>query len=90
MREWKRILLSPVWLGVLALLVVCHGGLFLQKPVCAGGGRSGPLQPGDQPLGGGASEPLSLPEGQARLAEARQALWLGHGPDGDHLRGGST
>ena len=30
MREWKRILLSPVWLGVLALLVVCHAGLYLR------------------------------------------------------------
>lgn len=30
MREGRRILLSRVWLGVLALLLVCHAGLFLR------------------------------------------------------------
>ena len=30
MKEGRRILLSRVWLGVLALLLVCHAGLFLR------------------------------------------------------------
>lgn len=30
MREGRRILLSRVWLGVLALLLLCHAGLFLR------------------------------------------------------------
>ena len=38
MREWKRILLSPVWLGVLALLVVCHAGLYLRTQSDLAGG----------------------------------------------------
>lgn len=38
MREWKRILLSPVWLSVLALLVVCHAGLYLRTQSDLAGG----------------------------------------------------
>lgn len=72
MREWKRILLSPVWLGVLALLVVCHGGLFLQNQSVRAGGD---LARYSQETNRWEAElqSLSLPEGQARLAEARQA-----------------
>ena len=72
MREWKRILLSPVWLGVLTLLVVCHGGLFLQNQSVRAGGD---LARYSQETNRWEAElqSLSLSEGQARLAEARQA-----------------
>ena len=29
MREWKRIIFSRVWLGMLALLVVCNVSLYV-------------------------------------------------------------
>lgn len=38
MREWKRILLSPVWLVTLFLLVVCHTGLYLYSQIEFAGG----------------------------------------------------
>ena len=38
MRECRRILLSRVWLGVLALLLVCHAGLFLRTQSERAGG----------------------------------------------------
>lgn len=38
MRECRRILLSRVWLGVLVLLLVCHGGLFLRTQSERAGG----------------------------------------------------
>ena len=38
MKELKRILLSPLWLGVLVFLVLCHTGLFVYEEISFAGG----------------------------------------------------